>query len=315
VNAHELELELRRRGLWARVVSARHAAELEETIERLRESGLLDRDLDRDYLGAFDFTPPADLAAAESIIVMAVADPQVRVGFVWKGAALSALVPPTYRRQKEVRRRIAAEITGLLAKSGHRAVRAALPEKTLAVRCGLARYGRNNLAYVAGLGSFCTLVALWSDLPCEADAWQPPEMLPECVNCKACRRRCPTEAIRDDRFVIQAERCLTFWNEKPARIPFPEWIDPGWHDCLVGCMRCQWACPLNREFRARIVDGPSFNEDETACLLSESELENLPASVQRKLGDLGVADFPSALPRNLRALLERYQAAAATRRP
>jgi epoxyqueuosine reductase len=209
-----------------------------------------------------------------------------------------------------MQRRLEAELSALLAPSGYRAALAALPEKTLAVRSGLARYGRNNLAYVAGFGSYCTVVALWSDLPCETDEWQPPEMLEECVPCRVCQHRCPTGAIRADRFLLQGESCLTFWNEKAARVPFPAWIDAGWHNCLIGCMHCQWSCPLNREFRAWMVEGPSFNEAETACLLSESEMENMPASVQRKLGDLGVADFPAVLSRNLRALLEREQAAA-----
>ena len=46
--------------------------------------------------------------------------------------------------------------------------------------------------------------------------------------------KCPTKAIRQDRFLISAEQCLTFFNEKPD--DFPEWVNPVWHNCLIGCM-------------------------------------------------------------------------------
>jgi epoxyqueuosine reductase len=36
-----------------------------------------------------------------------------------------------------------------------------LPLKSLAVRSGLAAYGRNNVCYVPGMGSFLELVGLY----------------------------------------------------------------------------------------------------------------------------------------------------------
>jgi epoxyqueuosine reductase len=37
--------------------------------------------------------------------------------------------------------------------------------KRLAVRSGLARYGRNNVTYVEGMGSFLELSASLTDMP------------------------------------------------------------------------------------------------------------------------------------------------------
>lgn len=51
----------------------------------------------------------------------------------------------------------------------------------------------------------------------------------------ACLIECPTGAIGKDRFLLHAERRLVFHNERPAGVPFPDWIDPAWHNALFGC--------------------------------------------------------------------------------
>ena len=43
--------------------------------------------------------------------------------------------------------------SGILGRTGFSVARVPVPVKLLAVRSGLAEYGRNNLAYVRGLGS------------------------------------------------------------------------------------------------------------------------------------------------------------------
>jgi hypothetical protein len=62
-------------------------------------------------------------------------------------------------------------------------------------------------------------------------------------------KKCPTAAIKPDQFLLHAEYCLTFHNEK--RGEFPEWIGTPAHHCLVGCMRCQIICPENKPHRRR----------------------------------------------------------------
>ena len=46
--------------------------------------------------------------------------------------------------------------------------------------CGLAVYGRNNIAYVEGLGSHFRLSAFYSNLPTETDIWRKPRMMERC---------------------------------------------------------------------------------------------------------------------------------------
>ena len=121
-----------------------------------------------------------------------------------------------------------AILAEVLESGGYRAAKAVLPKKLLAVRSGLAAYGKNNITYVPGMGSFHGLVAVFSDLPAPEGTWRDAEMMEACHKCAACRRHCPTGAIDADRFLLRAERCLTFHNEKPVDVPFPGWIDAAW---------------------------------------------------------------------------------------
>ena len=123
--------------------------------------------------------------------------------------------------------------------SGFKVTYTRLPQKTLAVHCGLAEYGRNNITYVLGMGSFHRLTTLYSDFPFEQDNWQELRMMDMCKEYSACVRTCPTGPISTDRFLLCAKRCINFHNEHPGSIPFPEWIDSTWHDCLIDCLHCQ----------------------------------------------------------------------------
>ena len=90
----------------------------------------------------------------------------------------------------------------------------AMPLKALAVCSGLGAYGRNNICYVPCMGSFCQLVAFYAEAPGEEAAWGEPRMMARCETCEACRVHCPTGAIAAERFLLHAERCLVFHNER-----------------------------------------------------------------------------------------------------
>ena len=125
-------------------------------------------------------------------------------------------------------------------------------------------------------------------------------MLEDCRECDFCRKACPTGAIGSDRFLLHAERCITFYNEQPAE--FPAWLNPAWHNCLVGCMICQKVCPVNKTFRRWVVDGPVFSEAETACLAEGLSEKKIPDPLARKIEQLGLTDYLQVLGRNFRAL-------------
>ena len=255
------------------------------------------------YLAAeFD----SEIPNPRSLFAVAVPDRPVRVRFTFEEKTLEAIVPPTYIHGERSDRAVEERIRKVLAPAGSSVARARGPRKAMLALSTLGHYGRNNLVYVAGLGSYHRPVVLISDLPCEdVPRREEPKALPRCSTCKACLAACPTQAIGEDRFLVHAERCLTFWNEKPPDVPFPAWIRPEWHNALVGCLRCQEVCPENRTFIESIVEGPRFDEEATRAFLAGAARTDLPVEVQEALDEWDLADFLDVLPRNLGALVTK----------
>ncbi|MCJ7469315.1 4Fe-4S binding protein, partial [Candidatus Bathyarchaeota archaeon] len=141
--------------------------------------------------------------------------------------------------------------------------------------------------------------AAYSDMPCEEDSWQEATMMKSCEECELCRRACPTGAISSDRFLLRAERCIVYHNEKKGDVPFPEWMATSWHNCIVGCMHCQRVCPQNKEVIQWTGEEEEFSEEETALLLEGVPHDKLPATTLGKLERLSLVDYLDSLPRNL----------------
>jgi len=269
-----------------------------------RESGELDADFCRDQLEFLFETD--DVRSDETVVVVAMPRPAHRVGFDLGDTRFDALLPPTYLRYQqtfeEVRQDLAAN--GL---PGARVEHLTAPLKTVARMVGLVRYGRNNISYAEGIGSYIQLCGFITDaaLPvAEKARVEGPELLPECEDCTICRSACPTKAITEDRVLLRAERCITLANENPG--VWPESMPARAHHCLIGCLRCQRACPANPKLRIDDT-GVCFSADETRTLIdgnhpADSHAEN---GIRTKLAWLGQPGVEPVLGRNLRALLER----------
>jgi epoxyqueuosine reductase len=304
--SEELLSQLAQQGYQGRIVSIAYLGALQGELEGHYRQGLLDQELYRTYLAGFSFSPPDTLPGARSIIVVAVPQPQTQVTFTWNGEAVRFVIPPTYP-ERETERRVWELLTEVLEPAGYRVAKAILPKKLLAVRSGLAAYGKNNITYVTGMGSFHGLVAAYSDLPAPEGNWRQAQMLEACQKCSACLRHCPASAITSERFLLHAERCITYHNEKPSDVPFPTWMDPAWHNCLVGCLHCQRVCPQNREVWQWVQDGAEFSQEETALLLEGVPLDQLPSAVAEKLEQLEMDSYAQVLSRNLNALLSQQR--------
>jgi len=299
----ELFSQLKERGYKGRIVSIQHLGDLQEEIEGRYRQGLFDEEFYQEWLTGFAFSPPDSLPEARSMIVVAVPQPQTRVTFTWDGEPVRFIIPPTYFEQR-TENRVRELLARVLEPAGYRVAEAVLPKKLLAVRSGLAAYGKNNISYVPGMGSFHGLVAVYSDLSAQEDNWREPQMMESCQNCSACLRHCPVGAITSERFLLRAERCITFHNEKPGDVPFPAWIDPSWHNCLVGCLHCQRVCPQNREFLHWVEERVEFSQEETALLLQGVALDQLPPATAKKLEQSDAVELLDVLPRNLGVLLK-----------
>jgi epoxyqueuosine reductase len=282
------------------IIPVEHLDRLMTRFADLREE--LDPGFYDQRLSFFEFGPSDALPSPRSIILTAARQPKIRLTFHHEGETFHAILPPTYSYGTD--REIWSALAGYLLKLGHRAQDARVPVKTLAACSELAVYGRNNITYIDGWGSLFRLKAYVSDLPATENAFSEPGMLRECEECRACANRCPTGAIERDRFLIRAERCLTYLNE--SEDPFPDWVDPAWHSCIVGCMVCQEVCPANRELLDFEVMGPTFSEEETGAILERTPLDELPESTLETLRQVDLQDGYDVLPRNLGALIEAH---------
>lgn len=303
--AEKLVASLRERGYQARIVSTLHLNHMKKEIESHRSHGLFDSQFFQDRLSRFDFQISRNLPEAKSLIVVAVPRPQTQAIFDWNGKLHPLLIPPTYTAYEEIQNQVKALLATMLNEKGYKATGTGLPLKLLAAHSGLSKYGRNNISYVSELGSYLQLVAVFSDMPCEVDSWQEITMMKSCEKCELCGRECPTGAIPSDRFLLRAERCIVYHNEKKSDIPFPEWMDVSWHNCVVGCMHCQRVCPENKEFIKWIGEKEEFSEEETALLLQGLSKKRLPALTLRKLERLSLVDYYNCLPRNLRVFFDK----------
>lgn len=268
-----------------------------------RDARELDEELFREALAPVSSPELPEWAAAA--VVVAVPCAAYRVGFDLGDRVLEGVLPPTYRRYRrtfeEVRHDLQAH-----ALPGARVELVRAPFKAVASRLGLVRYGRNNISYAAGIGSYLQLCGYVTDAALPAMDRPPklPMLLDECEGCDTCRLACPTGAIGADRLLLHAERCLTWANERPD--PWPTWVPETAHHCLLGCLVCQRCCPANP--RLEIADsGVMFSADETRALLGEAVSTGGGGEdgIRRKLEDIGLSGDEGVLGRNLRALIER----------
>ena len=295
-----LRSELQKHGYKFKIVSTEHLQEMKEIIERLRMEGRIGEKIYTVYLSFLQFEKPETLPEAGSIIILAIPQNITLVTFSLNGKKYEAAIPPTYIYGGVVRT-CEAILTDVLEKTGARIVKAALPLKTLAVKSGLGRYGRNNICYVEGMGSFPRLQAFYTDYSFNMDSWQEAEMMACCASCELCLKNCPAGCITAGSFLIRAEKCLTLFNENPG--DFPAWIDPESHNALVGCLKCQIICPENRSLAGVKGNREVFTEKETGMILAGTPQRELPKASISKLERLNMDEYYSVLPRNLQVLI------------
>jgi len=292
--------QLKERGYRGAVVSIERVAQLKHEIEERLNQKKIDAEVYEKYLTYFKFDVAASLPEARSIIITAAPQPQRKAAFHFNGQVYSVVIPPTYYHDTD--NPISEILRNILDSSGYHFRSVVLPLKLLAVRSGMAEYGKSNIAYVEGMGSFLRFKAFLSDMPLGRSDWLEPRVMKECDSCKACLNACPTGAIVPDRFLIHAERCITFLNEGTEE--FPEWIDPAWHNSLIGCIRCQVVCPVNKRFVKWVEEGETFNEAETQLILNAVPLDRMPPETAHKLTRSYMVEYLDVLPRNLRALMK-----------
>lgn len=102
---------------------------------------------------------------------------------------------------------------------------------------------------------------------------------------------------------MHAGNCITLQNESEK--DFPEWLNPKWNNSVIGCIRCQIICPVNRKHINHIKNLTEFDEQETQMILSKTPLNKFSQTTYNKLELINFIEYYYLLSRNLGVLLNR----------
>ena len=281
------------------------AAAVQREVAGLGTSGVLEAEFYATVLGSLAETQDGRFEGLTTVLLVVKPRPAHTVWFELDGRRIEATLPPTYVRYRPLFDEVAADLRASVLR-GARIERLMVPLKPLAAGLGLVRYGRNNVTYAPGIGSYLQLLGYLTDASFQvAEGWRPqePTLLPECEGCGVCRAVCPTGAVAEDRVLLHAERCLTYFNENPG--PWPDFVPTRVHHCLLGCLLCQRACPANPMLPVEST-GVAFSGEETEALLADDGDHTAPVwdGVREKLVQLGQLYSEPVVGRNLQALVE-----------
>lgn len=288
-----------------RTVSVDHVHEIGEWIEKLKKDRKLSSNRTyRKYIDSFVFEPEKIMPGAKSIIIAAIPQNIISITFHKDGKTYEIKSPTGYFDDGLTGQDISNRFMKEIIKDPSKKIQGGtkLQLKTIAVRSGLAEYGKNNITFVeGGYGSFHRLVCFYTDKIFE-DNWRPLKLMQLCKGCSICMKSCPTQCITEENFVINVGKCITLYNELPELMP--AWVDHKAHNALVGCLRCQDTCPANAEAIKRVEKLADINERETDLILNQGTDKAIQQSIVKKLNRfLSSADDIPYLSRNLKLVL------------
>lgn len=305
-----LKQEIENHGHQARILPVERLYDLQKDIEAFAKNEELNGFQNYIVSKMYKFELPKTNFTVKSVIIIAVPVPAyAKVDFMWKGKSYPLTSLALYDvGGEEISALTQKYLKKALSPHGyHIKLTPTIPLKRLAVSSGLAVYGRNNITYVEGMGSYQILVAYYSDIPCSSDDWTEVHMAEQCSSCSICLNNCPTGAIRADRFLIDNERCLSFFNEFPGE--FPDWIPASAHHCVYDCQKCTIVCPMNKEVRNNVIGPIRFSEEETEMIMAGRKFEEFNPPLKKKIKALGMNKWLAAIPRNIKILIDQQEPA------
>jgi len=114
-------------------------------------------------------------------------------------------------------------------------------ERDWAKRAGLGWTGKNTLLLNKEKGSYYFLAEIISDLDLVYDA----RVKDHCGTCTKCIDACPTDAISENGFVLDANKCISYLTIE-RKDAIPERFKGKMENWIFGCDICQEVCPWNR---------------------------------------------------------------------
>jgi epoxyqueuosine reductase len=294
------------RGYRAAVGSVSLLEEVRGDLQRRRDAAEIDAAFFRENLESFDYLGGVPLKNPRSLIIVAVPAPAYVLAFTVGDKRVEAVLPPTYVRYRTIFTDVRDDLRDAISGSGSQVELLSVPLKALGSRLGLLAYGRNNVGYIDGLGSYFQLVGLVSDMPLDgrdAPSRREETLLPRCRKCRICAAACPMGAIDKERVLLHGEKCYTLYSESPK--PIPEGLEPPSPGCIIGCLRCQELCPENKGQLRYENAAVSFDAKETEAFLGLEPAGSGPAfeRARAKFQQLGLSEGLFVFRRNLSRLI------------
>jgi len=137
-------------------------------------------------------------------------------------------------------------------------------ERTWAKNSGLGWIGKNSLLINPRKGSYFFLSELILDIELEYDT----PISDHCGTCRKCIDACPTDAISQEGYLINAGKCISFLtieNKKKIPIEFKDKME----DYIFGCDICQEVCPWNKF--AEINKEPDFTPKQSFLEMNKKD--------------------------------------------
>ena len=149
-------------------------------------------------------------------------------------------------------------------------------ERQWAALAGLGWTGRNTLLIHPRAGSYYFLAELIIDLELPADD----PIRDHCGTCRRCIDACPTEAIAESGYLLDASKCISYLTIE-LREAIPEEFRGKMQNWMFGCDVCQEVCPWNRFSRPH--DEPAFFPKEELLEMKKSDWLELTEEVFKGL--------------------------------
>ncbi len=118
---------------------------------------------------------------------------------------------------------------------------APIMEREWAKRSGVGWHGKNTLIINPKSGSYFFLACLVIDLEIEPD----PPIKDYCGTCTKCIDACPTDAISEKGYLLDASKCISYLTIE-LKESIPTEFKGKMEDWMFGCDICQEVCPWNR---------------------------------------------------------------------
>lgn len=116
-------------------------------------------------------------------------------------------------------------------------------ESAWAVRAGLGWKGKNTLLIHPKRGSYFFLASLILDIELPYDEEQFHDY---CGTCTRCIEACPTDAIDENGYSLDAYKCISYATIEYKGDELPESFEGKMEDWIFGCDICQEVCPWNK---------------------------------------------------------------------